>query len=225
MIIRISHRFMVSLIIPSAYPQSVWKRPTYKAFVPLLDNYFVHVGEAEVLTTEQQKEIEDFLFVIMQTAPMQFCHKYCHAQNPSLVSKDPLEFRKLLRKIWFDLYRRERNGHLDSSGFEHVFVGEARDGQVTGFHNWIQFYLEEKHGKVDYRGYLKPKCKSFATANSDDHLLTLQFSWGGIEKFAGTFFVGTSPEFEMAVYSMCFLVGGEDNEVEINTGTDVFGVK
>ena len=43
---------------------------------------------------------------------------------------------------------------LDSSGFEHVFVGESRNrAEVIGFHNWIQFYLQEKKGLVDYKGF------------------------------------------------------------------------
>lgn len=42
----------------------------------------------------------------------------------------------------------------DSCGFEHVFVGETKNGQeVMGLHNWIQFYLQEKHNNVDYKGY------------------------------------------------------------------------
>ena len=44
---------------------------------------------------------------------------------------------------------------MDSSGFEHVFVGETRgDKEVIGFHNWIQFYLQEKAGNVDYKGFM-----------------------------------------------------------------------
>jgi len=43
----------------------------------------------------------------------------------------------------------------NSSGFEHVFVGETRQHDVTGFHNWIQFYLQEKAGQLDYRGYFR----------------------------------------------------------------------
>ena len=43
----------------------------------------------------------------------------------------------------------------DSSGFEHVFVGESRAKEVIGFHNWIQFYLQEKIGNVDYQGYIR----------------------------------------------------------------------
>ena len=43
----------------------------------------------------------------------------------------------------------------DSSGFEHVFVGETRGAnEVFGFHNWIQFYLQEKASHVDYQGYI-----------------------------------------------------------------------
>jgi len=44
---------------------------------------------------------------------------------------------------------------MNSSGFEHVFVGETREHEVTGFHNWIQFYLQEKAGRLDYRGFFR----------------------------------------------------------------------
>ena len=160
----------------------------------------------------------------MQTAPMQFCHKYCHANNPHKVPADMESFKRLLHKIWFDRYPRSHEGRKDSSGFEHVFVGEIKDGQVSGFHNWIRFYLEEKRGAVDYRGYIKPKIKTDALADSNDHVLTLQFFWKGVEKIMSSFFLGLSPEFEFAVYSTCFLVGQEENPVDLDTGTDLFGL-
>lgn len=28
--------------------------------------------------------------------------------------------------------------------------GEVKKGKVTGFHNWIRFYLQEKEGLLDY---------------------------------------------------------------------------
>lgn len=42
-----------------------------------------------------------------------------------------------------------------SSGFEHVFMGETKNGQVSGFHGWIHWYLEEQAANVNYLGYIK----------------------------------------------------------------------
>ncbi|CAK9205235.1 unnamed protein product [Sphagnum jensenii] len=42
--------------------------------------------------------------------------------------------------------------------FEHVFVGEIKQqAEVSGFHNWIQFYMEEAKGTVKYLGYVIPR--------------------------------------------------------------------
>lgn len=77
--------------------------------------------------------------------------------------------------MWFGLYSRNNN-KMDSSGFEHIFaglssihhrslasisvfltvrnvfciLGEVKGGKVSGFHNWIQFYLLEKRGLLNY---------------------------------------------------------------------------
>ena len=40
----------------------------------------------------------------------------------------PQQFKSALVQMWFSLYRREVQN--DSSGFEHVFLGESDDGQV-----------------------------------------------------------------------------------------------
>ena len=37
-----------------------------------------------------------------------------------------------------------RDAANDSCGFEHVFVGESDNGEISGFHNWVNFWLEEK---------------------------------------------------------------------------------
>lgn len=203
-----------------------FERPTYAAFVALLDNYASETGVAESVTHQERQEVATFLKVVMQTKPMQFCHRYCRAQNPTHIPRDPKEFSEFLHKIWFQLYRRETRN--DSSGFEHVFVGEVKDGDVTGFHNWIQFFLEEQRGALDYRGYIKPRSSGNAQADENDHLLSLQFSWKGVEKFVSSSFIGVSPEFEFALYTMCFLVGEEENMVELATGgaeNDTFSLK
>lgn len=200
--------------------RSAFRRPTYKAFIELLDNYSAEVGVEESVSYEERKENYRFLNTIMQTAPMQFCHSYCVA-NGEDVPEDPKEFIDLLNRIWFRLYSRG-NGGRDSSGFEHVFVGEIKNEKVSGFHNWIYFYSEERKGNVDYRGYIKPKSYSDAPTNDDDQVLTLQFEWNGVLKNVGTSFIGVSPEFEFALYTMCFLAGEEENILDLDTGTDKF---
>ena len=64
------------------------------------------------------------------------------------------ELKNMLREYWFQTYSRFGNSLPDSSGFEHVFVGEIQnfsqnDASVIGLHNWMQFYLEEKGGSLN----------------------------------------------------------------------------
>ncbi len=49
----------------------------------------------------------------------------------------------------------------------------------------------------------------------DDHIFTVQFAWNGQLKPVSSMFVGTSPEFELALYTLCFLAGQESNEVTL----------
>ena len=62
---------------------------------------------------------------------------------------------------------------FDSSAFEHVFVGEIKDqgddDKVMGFHNWLQIYLQEKKGVLDYMGfYSRGTVRSFISAAGMD---------------------------------------------------------
>lgn len=66
------------------------------------------------------------------------------------------DFKDFMKTTWFGLYSRS-GGILDSSAFEHTFVGEMKNGAVTGFHNWIQFYLQEMAGNLNYYGYRSEK--------------------------------------------------------------------
>ena len=68
-----------------------------------------------------------------------------------LASSSQSGFISELKQYWFQLYSRQNNV-LDSSGFEHVFCGETRSSGVTGFHNWVQFYLLENSGELSYAG-------------------------------------------------------------------------
>lgn len=70
-----------------------------------------------------------------------------------IVSPDPKTHRDLVKELWFTQYSRG-GGKIGSSGFEHVFVNEVKNGTIIGLHNWVYFHEEEKAGHLDYKGYL-----------------------------------------------------------------------
>uniref|UniRef100_A0A3Q4GMD0 Uridylate-specific endoribonuclease n=1 Tax=Neolamprologus brichardi TaxID=32507 RepID=A0A3Q4GMD0_NEOBR len=152
---------------------------TFSRFMTLLDNYERSTGVTEQVTTEELTEMDLFLDAVLETKVMKRAHQY------------------LVRKGQSNLLL----------GFEHVFVGETKSGtEIIGFHNWVQFYLQEKNQHLDYKGY---KAREHDLPDQDDHVLNLQFSWHGVVKPVGSAFIGTSPEFEMAVFTIVFLMNTE----------------
>ncbi|XP_061533508.1 uridylate-specific endoribonuclease C [Phycodurus eques] len=171
----------------------------------LLDNYERSTGVAERVTAEEQTETNLFLDAVLETEVMKHAHRYLVRKGQS--SSNLRHFKSQLHLIWFHLYHRQRNTGPDSCGFEHVFVGEIKSSrEITGFHNWIQFYMQEKGRVLDYKGY---KAREHDLPDEDDHVVSLQFSWHSVLKPVGSSFIGTSPEFEMALFTVLFLMNTE----------------
>ncbi|TRZ09948.1 hypothetical protein HGM15179_017158 [Zosterops borbonicus] len=179
---------------------------TFATFISLLDNYETSTGVAEVVTPEEIVENNCFLDAILATEVMRLAHGYLLKRN--LAKPNLVDFKHQLYDIWFQLYARKEGDRPDSCGFEHVFVGETRHGkEILGLHNWVQFYLQEKHNQIDYKGYVAQKNKT--RPDKDDQVLTIQFSWKGSVKPIGSTFIGVSPEFEFALYTVIFLLSEE----------------
>ncbi|XP_059657691.1 uncharacterized protein LOC132304147 isoform X1 [Cornus florida] len=194
--------------------KDIFRRATYSRFCSLLDNYNPHEGHKEVVTSQERQEQAAFIEEISRTAPIKYLHKYLSSKG--IVSGDSQDFKRFMTGLWFDLYGRGGT-YGCSSAFEHVFVGEIKqrgEQEVSGFHNWLQFYLEEAKGRVDYQGYIFPRRRG-ETPDSETQLLTIQFEWNGVLKSVSSTLVGVSPEFEVALYTLCFFMGGEDNHVQL----------
>ena len=191
--------------------------PTWAAFGRLLDNYDRSVGVDEVVTREKLRQDAAFLDAILRTPCVEYARKYLKAKGLAR-ARDAARFKELLFEKWLRVYSRSR-GHLDSSGFEHVFLGEEKDGKVTGLHNWLRMYLEEKAGRLNYLGHFAPRAaaakksgggraRDAGLAPESRQLVTVQFAWGAEVKSVSSSLVGTSPEFEIALYTLCFLAWG-----------------
>ncbi|XP_077054456.1 uridylate-specific endoribonuclease A isoform X1 [Siphateles boraxobius] len=171
-------------------------KPTYKALLNLLDNYKRMTGEVEDVPSQEVQEQDTFLQQTMNTDLGRELYNFLHSKG---AYSSQSEFIQDLKMMWFGLYSRS-DGKLDSSGFEHIFVGEIKSGKVSGFHNWLQFYQSEKQGLLNYYSH------SFdGPWTTYPDVLGMQFNWNGYYKEVGSAFIGCSPEFDLAIYSLCYI--------------------
>ena len=174
-----------------------------QAFLPLMDNYDPDVLHAEDRSQEEMSEEDNFIEIIMQTRIMQETTDFLVSKN---VVADSEAFKAKLKELWFELYDRDgtSNTVLDSSGFEHVFVGESKKNEVTGFHGWINFYLQENAGNLNYFGYI-----GYTDFGHNFFGLTNIFEWNGDLKPIGGGFMGTPIELDLALFTICSLTRSE----------------
>ncbi|KAM8704184.1 hypothetical protein ACLKA7_008736 [Drosophila subpalustris] len=177
----------------------------------LFNNYELDVGVAEQITPEHEQEQLDFLRAVMNTRVMKLSMRFLVRKE--IVSDDYDEQLKLLQDLWFTPYSRGK-GIVGSSSFEHVFLAELREHSVLGLHNWLYFAEQEQQGHVDYKGWLKRA----DTGRPNQFALSLRYSLFGIQKPYGGFLVGISPELDMSLYTVCFLVTPEKEPCEIQLG-------
>ncbi|XP_076821709.1 uridylate-specific endoribonuclease-like [Clavelina lepadiformis] len=131
--------------------QNLLNKPTYQALINLLDNYEMIQGKDEYVTRAETDEIYTFLNAFMSTSIGRKLYEFLSEKGLS-GCENKITFIENLKKMWFDLYSRGSHG-MDTSGFEHVFVGEIKGSKVSGLHNWVQIYLQENSRRLNYYGY------------------------------------------------------------------------
>ncbi|XP_077296559.1 uncharacterized protein LOC143918471 [Arctopsyche grandis] len=175
---------------------AVWNIPTISAMRTLLDNYEQDTTVNEHVTAMEKNEENVFLDAVMATSVMR--HLMTFLKEKGIVTPDPKQQRDLLKQTWFNMYSRG-GGKIGSSGFEHIFLSEIKNNEISGLHNWLYFHTLENARQVNYLGYLKK-----VDISNKGNILKLHFNLKGIDKPVDSMFVGTSPELEMALYSLCF---------------------
>ncbi|KAF7260893.1 hypothetical protein EG68_02183 [Paragonimus skrjabini miyazakii] len=180
-------------------------RPTFRAFIRLLDNYEMDTNHTEYMTQEHANETWDFLTEVMNTRVMNRTHQFLADRRLAPISRE--EFKGQLFEMWFDFHRPRSYktyalGKGQFSPFEHVFVGELHDGSLSGFHNWIQLYRHEESGDLLVTKYSRKACPK------KPHFISIHFDvpkWN-VKKRGAYVLLGTSPEFELAAYTAVFLM-------------------
>ncbi|XP_037732770.1 poly(U)-specific endoribonuclease homolog [Drosophila subpulchrella] len=177
----------------------------------LFDNYELDVAVAEHPTPEHIEEQHNFLRTVMNTRVMKLTMRYLVKKD--IVSTEYDDQLRLLQELWFTPYSRGR-GIVGSSSFEHVFMAEIRDQKVLGLHNWLYFADQEQRGNVDYKGWLS----HMETGKNNQMVLSVRYTFQNLNKPVTGFFVGTSPELELSLYTACFLTTSEKVPCHIQLG-------
>ncbi|XP_035169593.1 poly(U)-specific endoribonuclease-A-like [Oxyura jamaicensis] len=80
-----------------------------------------------------------------------------------------------------------------------LLPGEIKKGKVSGGHSWVQLYRLEKLGQLNYLSYSYD-----GPWDTFPDVLALQYRWDGHLKSIGSTFMGSSPEFDLALYTLCY---------------------
>ncbi|XDA87186.1 hypothetical protein R6Z07M_016892 [Ovis aries] len=85
--------------------KKLFSKPTYTAFINLLNNYQRATGRGEHFTAQELAEQDTFLREIMKTDVMKELYGFLHQQN---CYSSEQEFVSDLRNMWFGLYSRSK---------------------------------------------------------------------------------------------------------------------
>ncbi|XP_063822277.1 endoribonuclease CG2145-like [Ostrinia nubilalis] len=182
-------------------PENVWSGPTIRPFVALFDNYHKNIIRPEFVTPNEETEQTTYINTILATGPIRSLVSF-------LVNKGLTQLNEyneqvdLLRKIWFTKYARHWSGLCKCScAFENVFMAELKSDEVLGLHSWLFFAKRELDHKANYLGYIDK------LDLPGKGMILKQHSVLSNTKDAPevTMFVGTSPELETALYTLCFM--------------------
>lgn len=206
----------------------------------LYNNYEQDQAVNEHVTAMERNEENDFVDALLGGAQMRQTMQFL--QQKGRVTLDPKTHRDLLKTIWFSLYSRGR-GKIGSSAFEHVFLTELRNGTVSGFHNWIYYSDEELAGRANYMGWLKKVdlgtvstegwlegCRRIGSKRRNNistqkaTIVKYRFAYNGVIKPVNAMFVGTSPDLEMSLYTLCFAVRA-DRECNVSLGGQKLNIR
>jgi len=172
---------------------------TFARLIDLFPYFIPETGIADTCNSACLNAKNAFLDAILQTQPMILLHNWLFGYG--LAGQTVAAFKEELRQYFFMPYTRS-GGPLDSCGFEHVFLGEIKSNEVSGFHNWVKAYYAEKAGNFVYGPYL---------GTCPNEVLKFSFRHLGYNKPISSLFVRTSPEVEVALYTLCLRTGNGTN--------------
>lgn len=127
------HQLLPEVFIPDS------KMKTYRLAEKLFNNYTLDQTKPETNTASESEEIQELLEIIVPSKPMKIARDYVSERIGEEISEN--RWWRMLEQIWFEQFDIGDNRNL--SGFEHVMVGEQKEGKLQGYHFWYKYYYDE----------------------------------------------------------------------------------
>jgi poly(U)-specific endoribonuclease len=203
------HRVIEEIVIPAA------KQKSYDLAAMLFNNYTLDQTKPERNFPEEETEVQEFLEIVHKSEPMRIARDFVSVQSGENVTED--QWWAILQRVWFEQFDDGRN--QDLSGFEHVVVGEQKQGKVQGYHFWYKYYMDERFRRDDRDDSETDLIKFLVWKNSPEdvspEVVTLSYQWRAFDydarkfrkltKPIGGFWVGPSIEGLLALGTVRFL--------------------
>lgn len=206
------HRIIKEVVIPES------KMRSYELVTKLFNNYTLDQTKPEISFPDEALEVQQFMEYVHKSGPMRVAKDYAEKQMGKTITFD--EWWAIISRIWFEPFNMGKN--KDLSGFEHVVVGEQKQGKVQGYHFWYKYYfdehfvaptaLEEVGREMDLIDFIRGEQDE---NDQTPDVVTLSYKWRAYDyeqkqyrpltKPIGGFWVGISVEAMMAIGTLCFL--------------------
>uniref|UniRef100_A0A8D8U4V1 Poly(U)-specific endoribonuclease homolog n=1 Tax=Cacopsylla melanoneura TaxID=428564 RepID=A0A8D8U4V1_9HEMI len=180
--------------------ENILKKSTVRAMIKLYN--FTNKNSMMVEPEYRSRNIYEFNFLRLVGKTPIFKHLLTFLNEKKIFTLGSKDLEHKLKQIWFTVYRRNSDAEgPNSSGFEHTFVAEYSipRREVFGFHNWLYFAHEEEGGALDHFGVEK-----MVDLKGRGYVVKTNIQWKNMTKTGVSMFVGTSPELELAIYTVCF---------------------
>jgi poly(U)-specific endoribonuclease len=191
------------------------KKKSYDLAAILFNNYTLDQTKPENNIIEEEREVQEFIDAIYLSEPMKVAKDFVSEQSGEEISND--QWFAIIQRVWFEQFDNGRN--KDLSGFEHVVVGEQKQGKVQGYHFWYKYFMDEHFRRDDAEDTETDLIKFIRWKNKEDdvtpEVVTLSYEWRAFDyerlefrkliKPIGGFWVGPSIEGLLALGTVRFL--------------------
>ncbi len=188
------------------------KKASYDRVAGLFNNYELDQTKEENIAPEEIEEVQDFIESIYRTPPLVVARDYIEERMGRELDDDV--WWNIIQRAWFEQY--DDGVNQDLSGFEHVVVGEQKQGKVQGYHFWYKYFLDENFVFGDIRKDLI-QFLGFKGSKKDStpEVATISYVWEAFDyrtqqtrkltKPTGGFWIGPSIEGLIALGTVRFV--------------------